>query len=320
MKQPLISIIVPVYNAAAYLALCIDSILSQSYSRYELVLVDDGSQDESLTICEDYAKQDDRIRVIHQENGGLSKARNTGLDNCHGEYVTFLDSDDMLDSYFLERMLFVLQKYHAQWVQCGALFGTDRKLNGLRDAKEYVYNGKEALLHNNIKVRVCGCLFSSMLFTKFRFPDRRIYEDEATYYKLIYDCETAVKIDDELYYYFFNKDSLSKKDSNWINDSFIEIFNDRLIYFQDKQDVKMIIKTKERFCRSLMVLYVRCKKNSNNENDTNGYLKLIRQLTKDTMKSNVVSFKSKVQSVCFSLFPRITTFFSIKLKLNSRFM
>ena len=152
-----------------------------------------------------------------------------------------------------------------------------------------------------------------------RFPDRRIYEDEATYYKLLYDCETAVKIDDELYYYFFNKDSLSKKDSNWINDSFIEIFNERLIYFQEKQDFKMVIKTKERFCRSLMVLYVRCKKNKNNENDTGNYLKLIRQLTKEIKGSNVVSAKSKLQCICFSFFPRISTFFSIKLKLNSRF-
>ena len=175
------------------------------------------------------------------------------------------------------------------------------------------------MLHNNVKVRVCGCLFCCDIFKNLRFPDRKIYEDEATYYKLLYDCETAVKIDDELYYYFFNKDSLSKKDSNWINDSFIEIFNERLIYFQEKQDFKMVIKTKERFCRSLMVLYVRCKKNKNNENDTGNYLKLIRQLTKEIKGSNVVSAKSKLQCICFSFFPRISTFFSIKLKLNSRF-
>ena len=101
MTQPQISIIVPVYNSEKYLGVCIDSILSQSFRDFELILVDDGSKDSSAQICDEYASQDKRVRVIHKVNGGVSAARNDGLDIAKGEYVTFIDSDDWVEREFL---------------------------------------------------------------------------------------------------------------------------------------------------------------------------------------------------------------------------
>lgn len=102
MENPKISIIVPVYNAERYLRRCVDSILTQTFSDFEVLLIDDGSKDHSGAICDEYAQQDDRVRVWHKENGGVSSARNVGLDNAQGEWVTFVDSDDWIDKDYLE--------------------------------------------------------------------------------------------------------------------------------------------------------------------------------------------------------------------------
>lgn len=101
MKNPTISVIVPVYNTEKYLPRCIDSILAQTFTDFELLLIDDGSKDNSANICDEYAAKDQRVRVFHKQNGGVSSARNLGLDNASGEWVTFVDSDDWIDKFFL---------------------------------------------------------------------------------------------------------------------------------------------------------------------------------------------------------------------------
>ncbi len=121
---PLISVIVPVYNAEDYLRYCVDSILQQSYTNLEVILVDDGAKDSSPAICDEYAAQDSRVTVIHQENGGIAKAQNTGLDAAHGEYIAFADNDDILDRRNIEYLLHALQNTgadmsKARWRQFG---------------------------------------------------------------------------------------------------------------------------------------------------------------------------------------------------------
>lgn len=122
--SPLVSIIVPVYNAEDYLRYCVDSILGQSYTNLEVILVDDGATDSSPAICDEYAAQDDRVTVIHQTNGGISKAQNAGLDAAHGEYIAFADNDDILDSRNIEYLLHALvstgaDMSKARWRQFG---------------------------------------------------------------------------------------------------------------------------------------------------------------------------------------------------------
>lgn len=121
---PLISIIVPVYNAEDYLRYCVDSILQQSYANLEVILVDDGAKDSSPQICDEFAAQDNRVTAIHQENGGIAKAQNTGLDAAHGEYIAFADNDDILDRHNIEYLLHALQNTgadmsKARWRQFG---------------------------------------------------------------------------------------------------------------------------------------------------------------------------------------------------------
>lgn len=123
-STPLVSIIVPVYNAEDYLRYCVDSILQQSYANLEVILVDDGAKDSSPQICDEFAAQDNRVTVIHQENGGIAKAQNTGLDATHGEYIAFADNDDILDRHNIEYLLHALQNTgadmsKARWRQFG---------------------------------------------------------------------------------------------------------------------------------------------------------------------------------------------------------
>lgn len=123
-STPLVSIIVPVYNAEDYLRYCVDSILQQSYVNLEVILVDDGAKDSSPQICDEFAAQDNRVTVIHQENGGIAKAQNTGLDAAHGEYIAFADNDDILDRHNIEYLLHALQNTgadmsKARWRQFG---------------------------------------------------------------------------------------------------------------------------------------------------------------------------------------------------------
>lgn len=123
---PLISIVVPVYNVEKFLSHCIDSILNQSYKNIELILVDDGSRDHSGKICDDYAKKDKRVKVYHKKNGGVSSARNYGMINAHGQYITFIDSDDWISKNFLEN--FRVEEIQADLYISGALYDIEGKL------------------------------------------------------------------------------------------------------------------------------------------------------------------------------------------------
>ena len=103
-NEPLISVIIPVYKVEKYLNKCVDSVLNQTYKNLEIILVDDGSPDKCPEICDEYAKKDDRIKIIHKQNGGLSDARNVGIEKSTGEYITFIDSDDYVDSNYIEQL------------------------------------------------------------------------------------------------------------------------------------------------------------------------------------------------------------------------
>ena len=112
-NEPLVSVIVPIYNSGKYLDKCIDSIVNQTYKNLEIILVDDGSTDNAPEICDEWAKKDERIKVIHQENGGVSKARNVGLDNVTGEYISFVDSDDYVVRNYIDFLYYNLHAYGA---------------------------------------------------------------------------------------------------------------------------------------------------------------------------------------------------------------
>lgn len=207
--DPTISIIVPVYNTAPYLRECVDSILAQSFSDWELLLIDDGSTDESSLICDNYSLRDRRIITIHQTNKGPSGARNTGLDNARGEYIAFLDADDVfLDNSYLEIHHDISKKNNADISICRLMRFRNRPPYSETPEKDLAYimtSGPEFCTHkyreyNRFFGSAYSKLFRSILFDHLRFPDNLIFaEDNAIIHRLYYPSERIALIDREMY-------------------------------------------------------------------------------------------------------------------------
>lgn len=200
-----ISIIIPVYNVKFYLKECLNSIINQSYKNLEIILVDDGSTDGSEKICDEYAAKDKRIVVIHKENGGVSDARNKGLDICTGDYISFVDSDDWLELDAYERILNVAKKTKADIVVCGYILEfKNGKINYSLDNKMIRENLKildELFYDKNFPNAVWGKLYKKEIFRNLKFPSGKIYEDMLIKYDILKETDKIVILDNLLYHY-----------------------------------------------------------------------------------------------------------------------
>ncbi len=191
-NNPLISVIVPVYNVEKYLSKCLDSIINQTYTNLEIILVDDGSTDSSDSICKDFTKKDSRIRLYHKENGGLSDARNYGIDRASGDYFTFIDSDDYITNDYIDYLLELTKKNSAQIAIGSHTICYESGKNfykGLGQESQITITPKEALEHilldDGIDLSAWAKLYSAELFKEIRYPKGLAFEDTATTYKLI---------------------------------------------------------------------------------------------------------------------------------------
>lgn len=229
-----ISVIVPVYKVEKYLNRCVDSILNQTFKDFELILVDDGSPDNCPVICDEYASKYDFVHVIHKENGGLSDARNAGIDwafkNSDSEWITFIDSDDWIHKQYLEILYNACINNNVQMSSCGfeklisyvpdSIMPNDIeiKIDSPEQLREYHYAYNEY----NIIISTCR-LYNKTLWENRRFPLVKIYEDQWISYKLLYACDKIAVIGANLYYYFENENSIThvvvtpKEISNLLN-------------------------------------------------------------------------------------------------------
>ena len=214
----LISVIVPVYKVEEWLDQCVESIVNQSYKNLEIILVDDGSPDNCPQMCDEWAKKDDRIRVVHKENGGLSTARNAGLDICSGDYISFIDSDDYIHKDMYINMLEDLKRTDSDIVKCGRYIDSDGMISEKRiigSAKEY--NHDEILdcffYHkDDFCSGVWDKLYKAELFKGIRFPDGLNSEDYYIY-GVIYNRANKLYYNNKYYYYYrIREDSICRKE------------------------------------------------------------------------------------------------------------
>lgn len=215
-KEPLISVIVPIYKVERYLAKCVRSILNQTYRNLEVILVDDGSPDGCGAICDQFAQEDSRVRVIHKENGGLSDARNAGIDIATGDYFSFIDSDDWLDGNAYEAMLAVAEKYNAKLV-CAGRYDEDETTGqsqvGLCPEKEEFVPGKE-LVHrifrwDHLDSAAWDKLYARELFQQIRYPVGRVVEDVPTTYRLVLLAGGGAMLPRPVYHYLHRENSIT---------------------------------------------------------------------------------------------------------------
>lgn len=225
--MPRLSVIVPVYKVEKYIHKCVDSILNQTFSDFELILVDDGSPDNCGRICDEYAAKDSRVRVIHKKNGGLSDARNFGIDAAQGEVLSFIDSDDWIEPVTYEKVINYLDS------NCLDIVHFD--VCEVKNGKEYVsYHGPEnqvlsreealyEILVDKIDNSACDKVFRKTVFSDVRFPYGRKYEDVSTIYKVFNNAKRIGYYKGAFYYYLKREGSIVASSFNALTryDSFL---------------------------------------------------------------------------------------------------
>ncbi|MGL5549111.1 MAG: glycosyltransferase family 2 protein [Culicoidibacterales bacterium] len=214
-----LSIIVPVYNVEAYVGRCLDSLLEQDFEDFEIIVVNDGSTDSSGKICDEYAKKDQRIRVIHQENQGVSAARNTGLNWIKGEYIGFIDPDDFIEKDMFKKLYTLCIENNAQIGVCNF----QREIKGRRitnnsqkyEKKLTTKEALEELFKGELyRFSLCNKIFQRHLFMNITFPEGRIHEDLATTYRLFGKAKNTIYTNYAGYIYTVRENSILNKKYN----------------------------------------------------------------------------------------------------------
>lgn len=264
-EKALISIIIPVYKVEKYLEKCIQSLINQTYENLQIILVDDGSPDNCGKICDEYAKKDHRIEVIHKSNGGLSDARNKGLEIAKGEYIGFIDSDDYIESDMYEVLYNLLKQYNADVSICNFYTVSQGKIaikNAENGIKEYnrIEILKEVLLDNNIQSYAWNKLYKKELFDEIKYPVGKKYEDIGTTFYLLEKCNKVVVTGKPEYYYINRQDSIVNNVTETTITDYIELIMQRYDYIEEnikelssynKDYLKRILKTAEQDIKNL---------------------------------------------------------------------
>lgn len=243
MKSGLISIIVPIYKVEKFLRKCVDSIIAQTYKNIEIILVDDGSPDKCPEICDEYAKKDSRIRVIHQKNAGLSAARNSGIRVANGEYIGFIDGDDYEEPDMYEKMFVKISENHADLCICNYRYvdedGNDFPINWKSPLKNECCTPTEAqrkLCEDGYwyYVTAVNKLYHNRLFKAHGFKDGILHEDEFIIHHIFDSCRKIVTISDELYNYVQRNNSITGNKENIHHLDGAYAMLDRYILFKRK--------------------------------------------------------------------------------------
>ena len=264
-EKALISIIIPVYKVEKYLEKCIQSVIKQTYENLQIILVDDGSPDNCGKICDEYAKKDHRIEVIHKSNGGLSDARNKGLEIAKGEYIGFVDSDDYIESDMYEVLYNLLKQYNVDVSICNFYTVSQGKIaikNADNGIKEYnrIEILKEILLDNDIQSYAWNKLYKRELFGEIKYPVGKKYEDIGTTFYLLEKCNKVVVTGKPEYYYINRQDSIVNNVTETTITDYIELIMQRYDYIEEnikelssynKNYLKRILKTAEQDIKSL---------------------------------------------------------------------
>lgn len=238
MKGPLISVIVPVYGVEKYLERCIDSVLSQTFDDFELVLVEDGSPDSCGEICDKYAQRDKRIKVIHQTNQGLSAARNTGLnyvfENSESEWISFVDSDDWIHPEYLERLYQAVDNTNTKVAICDHMQTTNWELDFIKEEEKiHVISPEDLYVKRTFLILAAwGKLYHRFLWENVRYPVGKIREDEFTTWKIMFSLDQISVVYNCLYVYYQRENSIMHKKWDIQHLDAIDAFEEQIVFFQ----------------------------------------------------------------------------------------
>ncbi|WP_140462627.1 MULTISPECIES: glycosyltransferase family 2 protein [unclassified Bifidobacterium] len=243
-----VSIIVPVYKVESRLDRCVRSLVAQTYRNIEIILVDDGSPDCCPQICDEWSRRDSRIQVIHQANGGLSAARNAGLDVAHGQYIAFVDSDDWVEPDYIESLLEALSRTNSDVAIC-SIAHEDNAGNPLPDDKPIADSEEIHSPYDCLRNRLIGYagvvawnkLYAARIWSTLRYPVGATHEDEFVIHHVAEQCTRTVWLPQQLYHYIDNVSSIMGAQYNIKRLDRLDAWIDRVITLNDKADCADII-------------------------------------------------------------------------------
>jgi glycosyltransferase involved in cell wall biosynthesis len=297
MNSPLISVIIPVYNVELYLKQCIDSVINQTYKNLEIILVDDGSPDNCPQICDDYAKQVNRIVVIHQKNQGLSAARNTGLDVCKGDFIYFLDSDDFIRENAIENLMNALTEnpdcaiaisyFTAYENQMEKIYRSDWLFDKPRLIKSQEFANRLVLEKSNHAA--CAKLYKKEIFEKIRFQMGKKNEDSLLNVDLVPIIEqykySCIEIPDYSYFYRIREEGICRNLNEIFDFHIIENLDYAIMKFQNREElVAALINKKFMITASLLE---RVYENGINVNLYSKCINIIKGIKNNDVKKTV---------------------------------
>lgn len=308
--MPKISIIVPVYNVQNYLDSCIQSILNQTFKDFEVILVNDGSTDKSGAICNEYSKKYSKVKVIHKQNGGQGDARNEGIKIAKGDYIGFVDSDDVIEDSMYEILYNMCIKNDADVSTC-LLTSIEEGItnNKIYSGKISIYSNKEAIketYNGGISgYSPCNKLYNRILFENIKFPVGRIYEDASVLYKLYMNSNKIIFIESALYKYMRREGSTTNRPVSHKRFDIVDMFEEKYD-FMEQNYPEMCEKIKSMYYISLRNIIVDIVNEGNvfkKYKYINKSSKLIRQNLKHILNNKLISKKHKVLAIALSYTP-----------------
>lgn len=319
-KEELISIIIPIYNVEEYLEDCIESVIQQTYKNLEIILVDDGSTDNCLNICNKYKKKDNRIKIIHKENAGLSDARNVGIEFSTGQYIAFVDSDDFIEIDMYEILYQDLKDNRADIIGCDYYIYNTLKFSksDIITKEKKIMSTEEALIEmsklRGFGVIACNKLYKRQIFDEIRFPIGKTSEDWFIMYKILDKAKKIVYNPIAKYYYRQRADSITK--SNKINWMGLEAATE-VLEFSKRKYPNAVVSARFAYINANLEIYNQMLKNKYNRKQRQEFASNIKGEKKGVLRMQGVRLYKKLQIICICYF-RVLYDFIIKIKLKTR--
>lgn len=304
--EDLISIIVPIYGVEKYLNNCVQSLLKQSYKNIEIILVDDGSKDNCPEICDYFGRNYKQVVVIHKENGGLSSARNVGLDSANGKYIVFVDSDDTVELDYVKDLYNCMKRYNCELAACGRnyVFENGKTINKVKNQFSKKFDFYSAMIEMNkfdlFDMSAWGKIYNKDFFDDIRFPVGKLSEDFFIMYRLIEKANEIAYTSKPLYNYLQRKCSISRNKK--INHDFIEAAKEQMEYIENKYEylkgdmrcfyVSSILTVVDFYIKNNVIIDKMLLKQ---------YKKIVKGNIKYINNNKNIGFKKKIQIYLFSI-------------------
>lgn len=310
----LISVIVPVYKVEKYLHRCVDSILDQTFDDFELILVDDGSPDNCGVICDEYAQKDNRVHVIHQKNGGLSAARNAGLEwmyaNSSSQWISFIDSDDWVHEKYLELLYDTVVQTSTEISVCGYKETYDEDLEVFDKVNVTTYNSEEYYCKYRVNATVAwGKLYRKECFEKLRFPIGKIHEDEFIIYRILFSQQNVSYVEEKLYAYYVNTDGIMNSQWSMRRLDAIDAIEEQIFFFKKNRYKMAWLCSCKAYCDSLSIAIINMIKYKVEKRKVSIYRNKLKKMLLFNGKKLGIGFKQECYWYYDCAFPKIMSIF-----------